>query len=129
MGTWALGSGGCLIGKVFKCYIRLTLGAPNSYFPVHRSANATAGANKHNISQTSHPTVPRPQRYCSCSSNMKTDIIIYKFLGGHRVAEVVRGYGGPPPKSLDLDENFKPKHTLFCHRLRFDAIYTLFGDL
>ena len=27
-----------------------------------------------------------------------------------RVAEVVRGHGGPPPKSLDLDENFKPEH-------------------
>ena len=26
-----------------------------------------------------------------------------------RVAEIVRGHGGPPPKSLDLDENSKPK--------------------
>ena len=24
------------------------------------------------------------------------------------VAEVVRGHGGPPPKSLDSDQNFKP---------------------
>ena len=40
--------------------------------------------------------------------------------GGFRVAEVVRGHGGPPPKSLDSDENFKPEHTLFCH--------ALFGD-
>ena len=39
-----------------------------------------------------------------------------------RVAEVVRGHGGPPPKSLNSDENFKPKHTLFCHELRFVAI-------
>ena len=31
-----------------------------------------------------------------------------------RVAEVVRGHGGPPLKSLNLDENFKPEHTLFC---------------
>ena len=47
-----------------------------------------------------------------------------------RVAEVVRGHGGPPPKSLDSDENFKPKHTLFCRELRFVAIYALFfGDL
>ena len=46
-----------------------------------------------------------------------------------RVAEVVRGHGGPPPKSLDLDENFKPEHTLFCRELRFVAIYALFGDL
>ena len=46
-----------------------------------------------------------------------------------RVAEVVRGHGGPPPKSLDSDESFKPEHTLFCPQLRFVAIYTLFGDL
>ena len=30
-----------------------------------------------------------------------------------RVAEVVQGHGGPPPKSLDWDENFKPEHTKF----------------
>ena len=46
-----------------------------------------------------------------------------------RVAEVVRGRGGPPPKSLDSDENFKPKHMLFCRKLRFVAIYAVFGDL
>ena len=46
-----------------------------------------------------------------------------------RVAKVVRGHGGPPLKSLDLDENFKPEHTLFCRELRFVAIYALFGDL
>ena len=46
-----------------------------------------------------------------------------------RVAEVVRGTGGPPPKILDSDENFKPEHTLFCRELRFAAIYALFGDL
>ena len=43
-----------------------------------------------------------------------------------RVAEVVRGHGGPPPKSLDSDENLKPEHTLFCRELRFVAIYALF---
>ena len=48
---------------------------------------------------------------------------------GSRVAEVVRGHGGPLPKSLDSDENFKPEHTLFCRKLRFVAIYALFGDL
>ena len=37
-----------------------------------------------------------------------------------RVAEVVWRRGGPPPKSLDSDENFKPKHMLFCRELRFD---------
>ena len=46
-----------------------------------------------------------------------------------RVGEVVRGHWGPPPKSLDWDENFKPEHTLICCELRFVAIYTLFGDL
>ena len=45
------------------------------------------------------------------------------------VAEVVRGHGGPPPKSLDLAENFKPEYTLFCRKLRLVAIYALFGDL
>ena len=46
-----------------------------------------------------------------------------------RVAEVVRGHGGPPSKSMDSDENFKPEHTLFCRELRFVAIYAFFGDL
>ena len=46
-----------------------------------------------------------------------------------RVAEVVRGHGGPPPKSFDSDKNFKPEHMLFCRELRFVAIYALFGDL
>ena len=44
---------------------------------------------------------------------------------GFRVVEVVRGHGGPPPKSLDSDENFKPEHTLFCCELRLVAIYGL----
>ena len=39
------------------------------------------------------------------------------------------GARGPPPKSLDSDENFKPKNMLFCRELRFVAIYALFGDL
>ena len=41
----------------------------------------------------------------------------------------MRGHGGPPAKNLDLDENFKPEHTLFYRELRFVAIYALFGDL
>ena len=46
------------------------------------------------------------------------------------MAEVARGHRGPLPKSLDLDENFKPEHTLFRRELRFVAIYALFfGDL
>ena len=45
------------------------------------------------------------------------------------MAEVAREHGWHPPKSLDLDENFKPEHTLFCRELRFVAIYALFGDL
>ena len=44
------------------------------------------------------------------------------------MAEVAREHGWYPPKSLDSDENFKPKHTLFCRQLRFVAIYALFGD-
>ena len=39
------------------------------------------------------------------------------------VAEVVREHGGPPPKSLDSDQNFKPEHTLYCCELRFVAIF------
>ena len=46
-----------------------------------------------------------------------------------RVAEVVRGHGGPPPKSSDSDKNLKHKHTLFRRELRFVAIYALFGDI
>ena len=46
-----------------------------------------------------------------------------------RVAEVAREHGWHPPKSLDSGKNFKPEHTLFCHELRFVAIYALFGDL
>ena len=45
------------------------------------------------------------------------------------VAEVVRGHGGPPAKSFDLDKNFKLEHMLFCRELGFVAIYALFGDL
>ena len=45
------------------------------------------------------------------------------------MAEVVGGKGGPPPKSLDSDESFKPEHALFYHELRFVAIYALPGDL
>ena len=53
----------------------------------------------------------------------------FTILVSSRVAEVAREHGWHPPKSLDSDENFKPEHTLFCRKLRFVAIYTLFGDL
>ena len=57
---------------------------------------------------------------------------IWKFLmqkyKSHGVAEVVRGHGGPPLKSLDSDENFKLEHKLFCCELRFVKIYAFFGD-
>ena len=46
----------------------------------------------------------------------------------YRVAEVAREHGWHPPKSLDSDENFKPKHTPFCRELRFVAIYALFFE-
>ena len=56
--------------------------------------------------------------------------VVIEVDGRHaRVAEVVRGHGGPPQKSLDSDENFKPEHKLFCRKLIFVAIYALFGDL
>ena len=45
------------------------------------------------------------------------------------MAEVAREHRWHPPKSLDLDENFKPEHTQICRELRFVAIYALFGDL
>ena len=35
-----------------------------------------------------------------------------------REEEVVRRHKGPSPKSLDSDENSKPKHTLFCHHIK-----------
>ena len=63
----------------------------------------------------------------SCTCDPKEYVFVFVLLG--RVAEVVRGLGGPLPKSLDSDENFKPKYTLFCRELRFVAIYALFGDL
>ena len=46
-------------------------------------------------------------------------------FGYRRVAEVARGHGGSPLKSLDSDKNFKPKHTLFCRELIFVTIYSL----
>ena len=46
-----------------------------------------------------------------------------------RVAEVACEHRWHLPKSLDSDENFKPQHTLFCRKLRFVAIYAIFGDL
>ena len=49
------------------------------------------------------------------------NILVFK-----RVAEVPRGHRWHPPKSLDLDENFKSE---FCRELRFVTINTLFGDL
>ena len=45
------------------------------------------------------------------------------------LAEVAQEHRWHPPKSLDSDENFKPEHALFCHKLRFVAIYALFEDL
>ena len=63
--------------------------------------------------------------YGSLSSKSKKILIILH----PRVAEVAREHGWHLPKSLDLDENFKPEHTLFCRKLRFVAIDALFGDL
>ena len=64
------------------------------------------------------------------SSSLKWDLYPAVKVGLFvRVAEVAREHGWHPPKSLESDENFKPKHTLFCRELRFVAIYALFGDL
>ena len=35
---------------------------------------------------------------------------------------------GPSSKSLDSDENFKPKHTLFCRELKFTHFLEIFGQ-
>ena len=51
--------------------------------------------------------------------------VIFKIIQA-RVAEVAQGHEGPPPKSLDSDENFKAEHTLFCRKLRFVVIYAFF---
>ena len=66
----------------------------------------------------------------NCNSQMTLTIVIMikwqiQFAKKHtsRVAEVAREHGWHPPKSLDLDENFKPEHTLFCRELRFVTIY------
>ena len=66
---------------------------------------------------------PNKTRGKLCRSQFTPDLVL------DRVAEVVRGHGGPPPKSLDSDGNLKPKRTLFCRKVRFVAIYALFGDL
>ena len=58
--------------------------------------------------------------------NMERYWLIYV---GTSSAEVAREHGWHPPKSLDSDENFKPEHTLFCHELRFVAIYALFLEI
>ena len=55
--------------------------------------------------------------------------VVQQSIKRSRVAKVARGHGGPPPKSLDSDENFKPEHMLFCRELRFVVIYARFGDL
>ena len=58
----------------------------------------------------------------------KKVLLVVYIIQHCRVAEVAREHGWHPPRSLDSDENFKPEHTLFCHELRFVAIYALFGD-
>ena len=37
------------------------------------------------------------------------------------------GARGAPAKKFGLGKNFKPQHMLFCHKLRFVAIFALFG--
>ena len=40
----------------------------------------------------------------------------------------MRSQEGPSPKSLDLDDNFKPNICYFVAILRFVAIYTVLED-
>ena len=49
----------------------------------------------------------------SCLSIRRVIWILASDTDISSVAEVMRRHEGPLPKSLDLDENFKPKHTLF----------------
>ena len=67
-------------------------------------------------------------RYNLCEYLLAGQYVIYNI---HRVAEVAREHGWHPPKSLDLDENFKPEHTLLCRELRFVALLNalFWGDL
>ena len=37
---------------------------------------------------------------------------------GVKVAKVVQRHEGPSPKSLELDKNSKPQHTIFCHNIK-----------
>ena len=48
--------------------------------------------------------------------SLRQTAILY-FGALNRVAEVMRSHEGPSPKSLDLDENSKPKHIKICRDL------------
>ena len=50
-------------------------------------------------------------------------LICSGWLRQSRVAEVARGGEWPSPKSLELDRNFKPQHTLFCRDLLFGNLW------
>ena len=58
--------------------------------------------------QVNHPDEVRKEQAPAFVSLCQTAILYFGAL--NRVAEVVRRHEGPSPKSLDLDENFKPKH-------------------
>ena len=64
------------------------------------------------VNSISHTPISQCSRRTSISKWLG-NLTKHQFVGG-RVAEVVRGHVGPPQKSLDLDENFKPEHTPFC---------------
>ena len=55
----------------------------------------------------------QPGLMCSPIFFAKSFILSFTYVLG-RVSEVVRGHGGPLPKSLDPGENFKLEHTLLC---------------
>ena len=93
-----------------------------------------------------HELKRRPEQKCGSPPTTTSAMILCSSVGanaalhflqivefcnpGFRVAEVAREHGWHPPKSLDSDENFKPRHMIFSRKLKFVAIYALiFGDL
>ena len=54
----------------------------------------------------------------------------YLFIGdSHQGGRSCTGARVAPAEKFGLGRKFKPEHTLFCRKLRFFAIYALFGDL
>ena len=76
--------------------------SPKSHFP-HKKK-----------SPFSVQSMPWPVSNLSLAASTVLWILVFALCS---VAEVVRRHEGPLPKSLDSDENFKPKHKLSCRNL------------